>query len=74
MKTILLAAGYGKRLEPISNNLPKCLVSINGKPLLEIWLNKLTKEGFGPVLINTHYKKNLVSEFVNKCKYKFING
>jgi len=69
-KVILLAAGYGKRLKPITNNMPKCLVSINGKPLLEIWLNKLSKEGFGPFLINTHYKNNLVSEFVNQSKFK----
>jgi len=69
-KTILLAAGYGKRLEPITTNIPKCLVPINGKPLLEIWLNKLTKEGFGPFLINTHYKNDLVSEFINQSKFK----
>ena len=69
-KTILLAAGYGKRLKPITDNLPKCLVSINGRPLLEIWLNKLTKEGFGPFLINTHYKNDLVTEFINNSQFK----
>ena len=41
MKAILLAAGFGKRLQPLTNTTPKCLVPINGKPLLGIWLNKL---------------------------------
>ena len=69
-KTILLAAGYGKRLKPITNELPKCLVPINGRPLLDIWLNKLTKEGFGPFLINTHYKNELVNDFIKKSEFK----
>ena len=69
-KAILLAAGYGKRLRPLTNNIPKCLVNVNGVPLLEIWLEKLSKEGFGPFLINTHYKNDLVSEFINQSKFK----
>ena len=39
MRAILLAAGYGTRLRPITNTIPKCLLPINGTPLLEIWLD-----------------------------------
>ena len=45
MKAILLAAGFGKRLRPITETIPKCLVPIKGVPLLEIWLEKLSKVG-----------------------------
>lgn len=38
MRAILLAAGYGTRLRPLTNSMPKCLVPIHGKPLLGIWL------------------------------------
>ncbi|MCS5609948.1 MAG: sugar phosphate nucleotidyltransferase, partial [Candidatus Poribacteria bacterium] len=38
VKPILLAAGVGERLRPFTNLLPKCLMPINGVPLLEYWL------------------------------------
>ena len=38
MRALLLSAGEGTRLRPITNNIPKCLVPINGKLLLEYWL------------------------------------
>ncbi|MGA2331133.1 MAG: nucleotidyltransferase family protein [Syntrophales bacterium] len=55
MRAILLAGGYGTRLQPITNTIPKCLLPINGIPLLEIWLDNLSRAGIGPYLINTHY-------------------
>ena len=70
MKVLLLAAGLGTRLKPITNNLPKCLVPINGKPLLEYWLENLTKIGLTEFLINTHYFNAKVEDFIHKSKYK----
>ena len=70
MKAILLAAGFGTRLRPLTNNIPKCLVPINGKPLLEIWLDKLTNIGIKEFLINTHYLSEKVVDFINQSRYK----
>lgn len=70
MKALLLAAGLGTRLRPITNHIPKCLVPINGKPLLEYWLENLSKVGVTEFLINTSYLSNQVEEFVKKSVYR----
>ena len=72
MKALLLAAGYGNRLRPLTNQVPKCLVPIKGKPLLGIWLESLTKAGIGPFLINTHYLAEQVYTFITSTHYKDI--
>ena len=70
MRAILLAAGCGTRLRPLTNTIPKCLVPIKGKPLLEIWLERLTKAGIGPFLINTHYLSEQVEAFIDASPYR----
>ena len=70
MKTILLAAGFGTRLRPLTDNIPKCLVPIKGKPLLQIWLERLTNFGLDQFLINTHYLSNQVNDFIKDSKFK----
>ena len=65
MKVILLSAGFGKRLRPLTLKTPKCLVPINGAPLLQIWLERLNNLNLGPFLVNTHYLKESVEDFVN---------
>ncbi|RXJ66614.1 hypothetical protein CRV08_12355 [Halarcobacter ebronensis] len=70
MKALLLAAGFGTRLRPLTNNIPKCLVPINGKALLEIWLENLIEAGIKEFLINTHYLHKEVEAFVANSKYK----
>jgi mannose-1-phosphate guanylyltransferase len=64
MKALLLAAGFGTRLRPLTDSVPKCLVPINGRPLLGIWLQRLHAAGCGPFLVNTHYKTEQVEAFV----------
>ena len=74
MKALLLAAGLGTRLKPLTNNIPKCLVEINGKPLLEHWITMLCKGGVQPLLVNLHHHADKVIEFVNNSKYsQFIS-
>tara|TARA_B110000027_G_C16017068_1_gene254647 strand:+ start:89 stop:778 length:690 start_codon:yes stop_codon:yes gene_type:complete len=70
MKAILLAAGFGTRLRPLTNSIPKCLVPIKGKPLLEIWLEDLFSAGLNTFLLNTHYLSNQVESFIKKSDFK----
>jgi mannose-1-phosphate guanylyltransferase len=70
MKAILLAAGYGSRLKPITEKIPKCLVPIGGKPLLYYWLDSLSEAGITQVLINTHY----LPDEVNKSIAQYIKS
>ena len=48
-------AGRGERLKPLTETIPKCLVPINGQPLLGIWLEHLEESGIKDVLVNTHW-------------------
>jgi mannose-1-phosphate guanylyltransferase len=64
MRALLLAAGIGTRLRPITNSVPKCLVPIHGRPLLSYWLDLLFDGGIERVLINTHYLADTVRSFV----------
>ena len=70
MRAILLAAGCGTRLRPLTNKIPKCLVPIKGRPLLDIWLERLTQVGIGPFLINTHYLAAQVEAFIASSLYR----
>jgi len=65
LKAFLLAAGIGKRLRPLTNDIPKCLLPIGGKSLLQIWLEHLRQHGIDEVLINTHWHHEKVEEFIS---------
>tara|TARA_B100001123_G_C15301166_1_gene1021085 strand:- start:1842 stop:2549 length:708 start_codon:yes stop_codon:yes gene_type:complete len=66
MKAVLLAAGLGTRLRPITDHVPKCLVPINGKPLLGYWFDSLAKAGINSILINLHHHSEKVMDFVKQ--------
>ena len=69
MKAILLAAGKGTRLLPLTDVLPKCLIPINGRPLLEYWLNTLYEAKISPVLVNLHYFAHAVQGWIKNSKF-----
>lgn len=69
MKALLLAAGFGTRLQPLTNTIPKCLVPIKGKPLLAIWFECLSNAGIEPFLVNTHYLAEQVEHFVRQSPF-----
>src|ERR1700722_2511913 len=64
MRALLLAAGMGSRLRPITDTTPKCLVPVHGKPLLDYWLELLFGAGVERVLINTHWLSDKVRDHV----------
>lgn len=64
MQAVLLAAGFGTRLRPLTDRIPKCLIPINGRPLLDIWLHQLSDAGVSSFFINTHYLADQVEAYV----------
>jgi mannose-1-phosphate guanylyltransferase len=64
MRGLLLAAGKGMRLRPITDTVPKSLVPVHGRPLLDYWLELLFDAGVERVLINTHWLANKVRDHI----------
>jgi mannose-1-phosphate guanylyltransferase len=67
MKAVLLAAGTGSRLKPLTNTIPKCLVPIHGKALLDFWLEIiLASKKIDEVIVNLHYLKDIVGNHISQ--------
>ena len=64
LRALLLAAGFGTRLRPLTLHTPKCLVPIGGQPLLAHWLQQLELIGTEAALVNTHYLADQVEDFL----------
>jgi mannose-1-phosphate guanylyltransferase len=64
MKAVLLAAGLGTRLRPLTDAMPKCLVRIGDRALLDIWLESLGELGVDEVLVNTHHLAGQVAAHI----------
>jgi mannose-1-phosphate guanylyltransferase len=73
MKAILLAAGFGSRLKPLTDYIPKCLLPVGGVPILAHWVNILSKLGIREILINTHYHHALVHDYFIVNEFKNVN-
>jgi len=69
MRALLLAAGFGTRLRPLTNTTPKCLVTVKDQVLLGIWLERLTQAGIEAFLINTHYLSEQVESYIEGSLY-----
>ena len=66
MKAMIFAAGLGTRLRPLTNDRPKALVEIGGKPMLERVITKLAGAGFDDITINIHHFGEKIIEFLEK--------
>ncbi len=64
MKAMILAAGLGTRLRPLTDNRPKALVEIAGRTLLEITLSRLRAVGVREVIINVHHFADMILEYL----------
>jgi mannose-1-phosphate guanylyltransferase len=69
MRALLLAAGLGLRLLPITATTAKCMVEINGRPLLDYWLELLFDAGIERVLVNTHWLADQVEAHVKASRW-----
>jgi mannose-1-phosphate guanylyltransferase len=66
MKAMILAAGLGTRLRPLTENRPKALVEVAGRTLLEIALARLRSFGISDVILNAHHFADMILEYLNK--------
>jgi len=66
MRVLLLAAGVGSRLRPLTNKTPKCLVQVCNRPLLEYWLLLLNSELVDKIFINLNHLSEKVKLFLEK--------
>ena len=64
MKAMILAAGLGTRLRPLTDNRPKALVELSGRTLLEITLSRLRAFGITEVIINVHHFADMVIDYL----------
>lgn len=63
-KALLLAGGLGTRLRPLTETVPKCLVPVAGRPMLDYWYDALERAGIREVLLNTHHHADQVRDHI----------
>ena len=66
MNALILAAGLGTRLRPLTDNLPKALVPIAGRPMLEHQILKLKAAGFDHIVVNVHHFGEKIIDFIGE--------
>jgi len=64
MNALLLSAGLGTRLRPLTNNIPKALIEVNNEPILKLNLDKLYKFGISRVIVNVHYLSDKIIDYI----------
>ena len=77
MQAIILAAGLAKRLRPLTDTTPKCLLKVGGKTLLEMTINNILKNGINEFIMVTGYRENMIKDFIGqklfRAKYQIFN-
>ena len=73
MNALILAAGLGTRLKPLTDTMPKALVPVNGKPLLLLLIERLKSAGFDNLVINVHHFSNQIIDYLNEQHYLGMN-
>jgi mannose-1-phosphate guanylyltransferase len=64
VKAFLLTAGLGTRLRPLTDTTPKCMLDIDGRPLLDMWLDAFDRAGVNEVLVNLHHLPDVVRHHI----------
>ncbi len=69
MKAMILAAGLGTRLRPLTDHIPKALVQVGGVPMLQRLLDKLTRSGCREIVVNVYHFPDQIREFLSTLSY-----
>jgi NDP-sugar pyrophosphorylase family protein len=72
MKAIIFAAGLGSRLKPLTDNTPKALLKVNGKPLLAHAIEKLQQAGVAEIIVNVHHLAEQIIVYLENNPYSGI--
>ena len=64
-RALLLAGGLGTRLRPLTDSVPKCLIPVAGRPILDYWIDALGRAGIGAALLNTHHHAGQVRAYID---------
>lgn len=70
MNAMIFAAGMGTRLKPLTDRMPKALVPVEGKPLLQHVLDKLHREGFDNIVVNVHHFAEQIIDYLKDTDVK----
>lgn len=65
-KVLVLAGGLGTRLRPLTDRMPKCLLEIAGRPLLDYWFDRFAEANLEEVLINTHHGPGEMRKYIDQ--------
>lgn len=66
MQAIILAAGLSKRLRPLTDNTPKCLLKVGGKTILQMTIDNILKNDINEFVMVTGYRENMIKDFISK--------
>jgi len=66
LQAIILAAGLSKRLRPLTDNTPKCLLKVGGKTILEMTIDNVLKSGVRDFVMVTGYRENMIKDFISQ--------
>lgn len=69
MKAMILAAGFGTRLKPLTDTLPKALITYKNKTLLQIQIEKLINSGVDSVIINAHHFADKIEKYIKENNF-----
>lgn len=69
MRAMILAAGLGTRLKPLTDTVPKALLTIKGHTLLELQINKLKASGFDKIIINIHHFADMIEDYLKQNSF-----
>ncbi|MBN1905028.1 MAG: NDP-sugar synthase [Deltaproteobacteria bacterium] len=73
MKAMIMAAGFGTRLKPLTDKIPKALVPVLNRPILERNIEYLAGFGIKDIIINAHYHMAQIESYLKGCKIPWVN-